>query len=201
LTAPFVPMLFQGEEWGAASPFLYFTGFDDENLAAQVREGRRREFAAFGWPADEVPDPQAVSTFERSRLNWDEPVHPAHRELLQWHQALVTLRRQRPSLTDGDYSAVRVDVDEDAGWIVVHRHELVIACNLSAQPCELPLAGDRRRIVLAAPQRGVELQPDTLWLDPESVAIIEIEPLIAEPRRARPGIGERASRRTLERSR
>ncbi|MGZ3678250.1 MAG: malto-oligosyltrehalose trehalohydrolase, partial [Ktedonobacterales bacterium] len=58
LTAPFVPMLFQGEEWGATTPFQYFTDHQDANLARAVSEGRRNEFAAFGWNPDDVPDPQ-----------------------------------------------------------------------------------------------------------------------------------------------
>ena len=67
-------MLFQGEEWGASTPFQYFTAHEDESSASQVSEGRRKEFAAFGWDPSSVPDPQAAETFERSRLRWDERV-------------------------------------------------------------------------------------------------------------------------------
>jgi len=49
LTSPFVPLLFQGEEWGAATPFFYFTDYQETELAKAVREGRCREFVAFGW--------------------------------------------------------------------------------------------------------------------------------------------------------
>jgi maltooligosyltrehalose trehalohydrolase len=49
LTSPFVPMLFQGEEWGASTPFLYFAGHEDPDLAHAVSAGRKREFEAFGW--------------------------------------------------------------------------------------------------------------------------------------------------------
>jgi maltooligosyltrehalose trehalohydrolase len=58
LTAPFVPMLFQGEEWAASTPWLYFTDHQDPDLGRAVSEGRRREFAAFGWKPDDIPDPQ-----------------------------------------------------------------------------------------------------------------------------------------------
>jgi maltooligosyltrehalose trehalohydrolase len=68
LTGPLIPMLFQGEEWGATSPFLYFTDHEDPELARNVREGRRREFSAFGWNPEDISDPQAVETFERSKL-------------------------------------------------------------------------------------------------------------------------------------
>jgi maltooligosyltrehalose trehalohydrolase len=69
LTAPFVPMLFQGEEWGAATPFQYFTDHDDPELARAVREGRRQEFVAFGWDPEPIPDPQTPAPFERSKLD------------------------------------------------------------------------------------------------------------------------------------
>ena len=59
LTAPFVPMLFMGEEWAASTPFQYFTDHQDPALGQAVTEGRRHEFAAFGWDPDGVPDPQA----------------------------------------------------------------------------------------------------------------------------------------------
>ena len=72
LLSPMVPMLFQGEEWAASTPFQYFTDLGDAHLRKAVTNGRRREFRAFGWPPDAVPDPQAPATFERSMLKWDE---------------------------------------------------------------------------------------------------------------------------------
>ena len=67
ILSPFVPLLFQGEEWGAGTPFLYFTDHQDEQLAKLVAEGRRKEFESFGWQ-DEVPDPQAPTTFSESQI-------------------------------------------------------------------------------------------------------------------------------------
>jgi maltooligosyltrehalose trehalohydrolase len=89
LTSPFTPLLFQGEEWSASSPFLYFTDHDDPELGAAVSEGRRREFAAFGWSPDDVPDPQDLATFERSVLAWDERGQGEHAELLDWYRRLI----------------------------------------------------------------------------------------------------------------
>jgi maltooligosyltrehalose trehalohydrolase len=62
LTSPFVPLLFQGEEWGASTPFQYFTDHEDPKLGRAVSEGRRSEFSAFAWSAEEVPDPQDPAT-------------------------------------------------------------------------------------------------------------------------------------------
>ena len=80
-----------------------------------MSEGRRKEFAAFGWEPSSVPDPQSLETFERSRLRWDELASPEHAELLSWYRALIALRRQQPSLRDGKYREVAVTIDESQG--------------------------------------------------------------------------------------
>lgn len=73
LLSPFVPLLFQGQEWAATSPFQYFVDYADEpDLAQAIAEGRRNEFGTFGWRPEDVPDPRAEETFLCSRLNWDE---------------------------------------------------------------------------------------------------------------------------------
>ena len=85
LLSPFVPMLFQGEEWGAKTPFLYFTDHEDRELGRLVAEGRAREFSSFSW-SGEVPNPQSAETFERSRLNWNELSQPGHADLFDWYR-------------------------------------------------------------------------------------------------------------------
>ena len=75
LLGPFLPMLFQGEEWASSSPFQYFADHEDPEMARQVSEGRRKEFAAFGWDPDAIPDPEDRRTFQRSKLNWEEVHH------------------------------------------------------------------------------------------------------------------------------
>lgn len=72
LTSPFVPLLFQGEEWAAGTPFQYFTDHPDPELGRAVSEGRRREFSYFGWEPQDVPDPQDPATYQRSKLDWSE---------------------------------------------------------------------------------------------------------------------------------
>jgi maltooligosyltrehalose trehalohydrolase len=91
--SPFVPLLFQGEEWGATTPFQYFTDHRDPTLAQAVTDGRRREFAAFGWRPEDVPDPQDPATFERSVLDWSELERPAHRAVLDGYRRLIASRR------------------------------------------------------------------------------------------------------------
>src|SRR5918994_7366430 len=76
LTSPFTPMLFMGEEWGATTPWQFFVSHPEPELAAAVAEGRFEEFARMGWDRDQVPDPQAPSTFSDSKLDWAEPHQP-----------------------------------------------------------------------------------------------------------------------------
>jgi maltooligosyltrehalose trehalohydrolase len=98
LLGPQIPMLFMGEEYSAATPFLYFCDFGGE-LAEAVRNGRREEFArfaAFAHPAarERIPDPGAPSTFEASKLRWDERARSPHRERLALARELIALRRE-----------------------------------------------------------------------------------------------------------
>ena len=102
LTCPQTPLLFMGQEWAASAPFLYFTDHD-EDLGKIVTEGRRREFRhflAFVDPEarDKIPDPQAVSTFEMSRLDWSELEREPHASTFRLYRALLGLRRSEPAL-------------------------------------------------------------------------------------------------------
>ena len=171
LTAPFVPMLFQGEEWGAATPFLYFTDHADAELAEAVRRGRRAEFAPFGWEPDSIPDPQAEETFLRSRLDWGEAQRPPHDGLLAWHEALIALRGRLPGLRDGRLDRTTVRFDEDARWLVVERGSLSVICNLSdaRQRIELPEA--RATEVVLASVAGTVREDDAFALPGHSVVI------------------------------
>ncbi|MDD9371547.1 MAG: DUF3459 domain-containing protein, partial [Acidimicrobiales bacterium] len=133
LTAPHVPMLFQGEEWAASTPFLYFTDHPDPALAEAVRLGRRLEFAAFGWRPDQVPDPQAAATRDASVLAWDERAGAPHAEVLAWYRALLALRRTEPALRDARQSAVAATGDDDGGVVVVVRGELVVVADVGGR--------------------------------------------------------------------
>ncbi len=163
LLAPFTPMLFMGEEWGASTPWCYFTDHRDPELARAVSEGRRREFARHGW-AGEVPDPQAVDTFRRSVLDWTEPDDPYHADLLEWHRALIALRRSEPDLNDPRPAAVQVGTDEStARWLVMRRGGIGVAANLGDVPVALPAGppGARPRLLLAS-DPAIHLDPGAL---------------------------------------
>jgi maltooligosyltrehalose trehalohydrolase len=108
-----------GEEWGATTPFLYFSDHEEPELAEAVSRGRAAEFGGHGWAelygADvEVPDPQARSTFERSRLDWAEASSDGGRRMLDLYRALIRLRRTEPAITSGDRRSTTVRVEDGA---------------------------------------------------------------------------------------
>jgi maltooligosyltrehalose trehalohydrolase len=172
LTAPFVPMIFQGEEWGASTPFLFFTDHREPALAKAVREGRCKEFAAFGWKPEETADPQARETFEKSKLNWPESAREPHREMFEWHRQLIRLRRAEPALSDGKMEALKIHFDEPARWLVMERGNIKVACNFENQSQRIPLSSSSPQILLAS-DRAAKISRDEALMPPESVAILK----------------------------
>jgi maltooligosyltrehalose trehalohydrolase len=170
LTAPFVPMLFQGEEWGASTPFQYFTGHEDPELGRVVSRGRRAEFASFGWSPEGVPDPQDPATFERSRLDWAELDKECHASLLAWYTELIALRRRLPALSDPRPGRVETACDPGLGWLVVRRGAVTVAVNLGAANWTFN-AGPEAEL-LAASDPGIELTNRGIVLPPDTVAIV-----------------------------
>ena len=173
LTSPFTPMLFMGEEWGADTPFQFFTDHTDPFFAEATSNGRRSEFAAHGWKTEDVPDPQDKETFLRSKLDWRQPGREPHRELLDWYQALIALRRERPELTDPRLDQVRADYDEDARWLVLHRGSLRVAVNLG-DAADVPLGGadGEAGTLLLASDPAATVKPGVVTLPPASLAVI-----------------------------
>jgi maltooligosyltrehalose trehalohydrolase len=173
LTSPFTPMLFQGEEWGASTPFQYFTDHADPELAAAIRTGRRAEFSGWGTDPEEVPDPQDPETFRRSRLDWTELSAPAHSAMLRWYTQLIALRRSHPDLGSGKAPAA-VGFDEVNGVLRVERGTCLMLANLGRREvallepagCEVLLASD------PAPRRDGR----TLSLPPDAVVILGRHP-------------------------
>jgi maltooligosyltrehalose trehalohydrolase len=147
LLSPFVPLLFQGEEWGATTPFLYFTDHQDPTLGRLVAEGRAKEFSSFRW-AGEVPNPQEPRTFERSKLDWSELAEPAHADLFDWHRRLIELR-SRKSHRDRSRKA-RVKVDADARWLQFQHAGVLVQLNLADEPRRVPLPAGAWELALSS---------------------------------------------------
>jgi 1,4-alpha-glucan branching enzyme len=141
LLAPSPPLLFMGEEFGADTPFLFFCDFE-KGLAAAVTEGRRNEFARFARfndPAqrERIPDPNALSTFDDSRLKWDVLEQSSHQDWLRFYRNLLRLRCQHivprlltGSVVDADYE-LHGDRSLTVRWRFPNRaEELILTANL-----------------------------------------------------------------------
>jgi maltooligosyltrehalose trehalohydrolase len=152
LGSPYTAMLFMGEEWGSSSPFQFFSSHPEPELARATAEGRKAEFAEHGWDADEVPDPQDPETFRRSKLNWAEVDTGEHARLRQLYRGLIALRHDEPDFADPWLDHLKVEYDEEARWIVLHRGAFAIACNLGAEPVTVPISGE---VVLASAEPTV----------------------------------------------
>ena len=122
LFSPTTPFLFMGEEWLETAPFQFFTDHIDPAIAEATRDGRRREFADFAaFSGQEVPDPQAVETFVRSKLRPREP-DPLYRELL-------ALRRELPR-------ELETEVDEDAKVLRLRRGDATLVADFANRRVE-----------------------------------------------------------------
>jgi malto-oligosyltrehalose trehalohydrolase len=181
LTGPYTPMLFMGEEWGADTPWQYFTDYTDPGLAEAVARGRKAEFAEHGWNPDDVPDPQDEQTFLRSKLDWAQPGHQPYLGILAWYRELIALRRDWPELTDPRLNRASVDYDEKARWLMIRRGRLRIAANLGAATVRLPL-GQPGAGVLATSSAEVTIDQDAVVIPSAAFAVIETRAL-------RPGSG------------
>ncbi|MGA7989590.1 MAG: malto-oligosyltrehalose trehalohydrolase [Candidatus Dormiibacterota bacterium] len=154
LLSPMIPLLFQGEEWAAGSPFQYFTDLEDRGLGRAVTSGRRQEFRSFGWPPESVPDPQNPETFLRSRLDWDEIGRTPHVEMLAWYRALIAIRRATPALSARGGDAPRAWYDATRIVLLYAHAGLLVACNLGDNEAALPEAANASLLLTSAPMPG-----------------------------------------------
>ena len=159
LLSPFVPLLFMGEEYGEPAPFQFFSDHIDRKIAQATREGRRREFAAFAQFGGEIPDPQDVATFERSKLTRQRD--PALERL---YAELLEARRRLPP---GDLDAI--EYDEQARWLRAGRGAFELVGNFGPDPASLPC---ERTVLALATHREVKVTGGSVKLPPMSGALI-----------------------------
>ena len=168
--SPFTPMLFQGEEWGAATRWAFFTSHPEPDLAEAVRSGRTREFAAMGWDPEQIADPQDLRTFLDSKLRRQEREQEPHRLIHHVYRELLSLRRRLPQLTDPALDRVRVTTGTEAPddrWLALHRSEVILVVNLGTEPCRIPVSG---RELLS---HGATVTPDgTVSCEPFGFAVV-----------------------------
>jgi maltooligosyltrehalose trehalohydrolase len=170
LTSPFVPLLFQGEEWGATTPWQYFTDFDDPDLARAVTDGRRSEFSYFGWDPSSVPDPQDPDTFARSRLDWSELDKEVHADLLAWYRRLLRLRREVSDLSDPRLDRTSVSVDRETGGLVVLRGRVTVVALIGDQPATVQVGAHLEVVASSSDLAGLE--GDRVRMVPDSLVVL-----------------------------
>lgn len=170
LLGPFVPLIFQGEEWAATPPFQYFADHEDPELARQVSEGRKREFAAFGWHPASIPDPEKAETFLRSKLKWGELSAPAHSGMLAWYRQLIQLRRSAPCLNNGEPGNTTVTFSEEQRWLCMRRGSILVTCNISTRGQNLPVQANAGLLLASKPD--CRLDSGNLTMPSDSAAIL-----------------------------
>jgi len=171
LLGPFIPLIFQGEEWAASSPFQYFADHDDKELARLVSEGRRREFAAFGWDPASIPDPESPQTFQHSKLKWDELASADHAAMFEWYCELIRLRRNTPALHDAEPGHIHTQCDERDQWFTMRRGNMTVSFNLGSRPHSFPMPPDARIVLMSANESSA--QHGQVLVAPDSVVVIE----------------------------
>lgn len=140
-TAPYIPMLFMGEEYAEEKPFLFFTDYQDRVLKKAVVKGRREEFASFGWT--DIPNPEDEATFENSRLTPREKWQPHQEQIFHYYRDLIALRREHPALNVPDKLGTSVKVDPESRIVKITRTgggiSLTALANLGSGSVRAPL--------------------------------------------------------------
>lgn len=169
LTGPFTPMLFMGEEYGATTPWQFFTSHPEPELGKATAEGRIKEFERMGWDPAVVPDPQDPETFTRSKLNWAEASEGHHARLLELYRALIRLRRSTPDLTAPGFAATEAEFDDDARWLRFRRGGVQVVLNFAEQSVTLDRAGSE---LLLATDDAARIDAGKMELPGLSAAVI-----------------------------
>jgi maltooligosyltrehalose trehalohydrolase len=169
MCSPFTPMLFQGEEWAASTPFQFFTSHTDPEIGRATSEGRHEEFARHGWDADVVPDPQDVATYERSKLDWSERSAPRGERMLATYRRLTELRREHADLTAPAYAVCTAD--EATRVFTMRRGGLMVLVNFGEQ--EQAVAVDATEALFETGS-GVALAVGSVALPPHAGALLRV---------------------------
>jgi maltooligosyltrehalose trehalohydrolase len=176
LTAPGTPMLFMGEEWGASTPWQFFTSHPEPELGAATAQGRLEEFTRMGWDESVVPNPQDPATFERSKLDWAEASEGDHARLLRLYRDLAELRRAWPELTDPSFASLRAVSGESTSGEVgarafaLGRGDLSVLVNLTSEAVAWDVAPGR--VILLATDAAALIADGEAIVPPEAAIIV-----------------------------
>lgn len=175
LLGPSTPMIFMGEEWGASTPWAFFSSHPEPELATAVSQGRLAEFAKMDWDVGAVPDPQDISTFTGSKLHWSELAEEPHAGLFELNKQLLSLRRQYSEVTDPSFGMVSVDHGtgaEDDRWLLMKRGPaMAVAVNFGAAATTVPCLAQQQPLVAIG---EVTVHDDHLALAAHSGAVVRL---------------------------
>lgn len=135
---PYTPMLFMGQEWGASTPFHYFTDMP-EKTGVLITAGRAREYLENGYGnkseiSAKASDPQNIETFQRSKLNWSEIDLDQHRQLLDLYRAGLKLRRELFGSTNPPRDCWQVQSQADGVSIKYQLKDRSVSVTLNLKP-------------------------------------------------------------------
>lgn len=142
--APNVPLIFMGQEWGAKTPFLYFTSFEDHDLVESVTKGYIKENRAHAMDLNQL-NPQNCDRFVRSKLNWTEIAAKEHSSMLAYYKAVISARKRHRVLSNCRKDLTKVSYDEEKKWLIVERgcttsqEKALLIVNFSEQVQEIAL--------------------------------------------------------------
>jgi maltooligosyltrehalose trehalohydrolase len=170
MAGPFTPMLFQGEEWAASTPFCFFTSHPEPELGRVTAEGRLVEFERMGWDPALVPDPQDPHTFKRSKLDWHETGSGRHARLLAVYRRLAELRRAHPDLTDPAFASTSCTIEEESRVFRMRRGRLLVVVNFGDEPASVPVGAEVD--LLFGTGQGVEVDQNQLVLPGHAGALV-----------------------------
>jgi maltooligosyltrehalose trehalohydrolase len=142
LLSPSIPLLFMGQEWGATTPFYFFTDFRDPDLQQAVKEGRLKEYASNGI-AEGFHDPGDIETYRSCMLNWDWREDPEKKEMFENYKCLISLRKEHPALNNCRKTLTNVRYNEEDKWLIVERSAVdkescIVFINFSGSETNIP---------------------------------------------------------------
>lgn len=157
--APFIPLLFMGEEYGEKAPFPYFVEHSDADLIEAVRLGRLMEFAAFEWQG-KMPDPQDEATYLSAKLRHELRAGGIHQTLLEFYRELIGLRKTLPALAHSTKESMEVVGHENENVLVVQRwhgaERALLVANLNLAKVTVAItvdAGRWRKLIDSADEK------------------------------------------------
>ncbi|WP_394277072.1 malto-oligosyltrehalose trehalohydrolase [Luteococcus sp.] len=172
LLSAYTPMVFMGEEWGASTPFMFFSSHPEPELGRAVSQGRLEEFSKMDWDPSTIVDPQSPEAFTGSKLDWSELEGEVHAELLQTYKDAIALRRTYPDLTDPRFEWVSASFDPESHWFMLERGETIsVAVNFDMDPVEIELE-DEHEVLLRVGE--VEIVDGALQLGPQAAAVLHL---------------------------